>query len=328
MADNMLQIVRQEEIEHRFNRKLIDGRIREFIENDPEMVSKALYGIQLLEEYRSKTYHYPSKNERIAQLQGIDLESLVIKLFIGIAYCQTNTLFTSITAQLAGRIGMDDKRDSIVTVSEMLAVLCATDAFDINKEGKFGSLMVISRIPLPTETIECINQSMYLPPMVCEPLELESNYSSGYLSHKDSLILGKGNHHDGDICLDVLNLINKTPLKLDMEFLCELDEDPNSEFTIDKVKDAALEKGNILTDAEASEKLTKQIDNWERFKSQSQQFYLLMHRMGNEFYLTHKVDKRGRIYCSGYHISTQGTAYKKAMVELANEELIEGCPTK
>lgn len=328
MADNMLQVVRQEEIEQRFNRKLIDGRIREFVENDPGMVSKALYGIQLLEEYRSKTYSYASKDTRIAQLKDIDLESLVIQLFVGIAYCQLPTLFTSITAQLAGRIGMDDKRDSIITISEMLAILCATDAFDIERIGKFGSLKVISRIPLPNDVIECINNSLYLPPMVCEPLELTSNYSSGYLSHKDSVILGKGNHHDGDVCLDVLNLINKTPLKLDMEFLCELDEDPKTEFTIKKAIESALKKGKDLTEAEASEKVQKQIDNWHRFKGQSQQFYLLMHRMGNEFYLTNKVDKRGRIYCSGYHISTQGTAYKKAMVELAQEELIEGCPTK
>lgn len=328
MADNMLQVVRQEEIEQRFNRKLIDGHIREFIENDPGMVSKALYGIQLLEEYRSKTYAYESKNIRITQVKDVDLESLVIQLFVGIAYCQLPTLFTSITAQLAGRIGMDDKRDSIITISEMLAILCATDAFDIERIGKFGSLKVISRIPLPDDVIECINNSLYLPPMVCEPLELKSNYSSGYLSHKDSIILGKSNHHDDDICLDVLNLINKTPLKLDMEFLCELDEDPKTEFTIERVIESALEKGKILTEAEASEKVQKQIDNWHRFKAQSQQFYLLMHRMGNEFYLTHKVDKRGRIYCSGYHISTQGTAYKKAMVELAHEELIEGCPTK
>lgn len=322
----MLQIVRQEEIEQRFNRKLIDARIREFIENDPNMIAKAVHGIQLLQEYMGKTYSYGSKNVRIAQLKGIDVEELVIKLFIGIAYCQTNVLFTSITAQLASRLGMDDKRDSIVTIAEMLAVLCATDAFDINKESAMASLMVISRIPLPEELIECINNSLYLPPMVCEPLELESNYSSGYLSHKDSLILGKGNHHDGDICLDVLNRINKIPLKLDMDFLCTVAEDPNSEFTLEKVHQSANEKGEVITDAVARERLHKQIENWYAFKGQSQQFYLLMHRMGNEFYLTNKVDKRGRIYCSGYHISTQGTAYKKAMVELAEQEVITGVP--
>jgi DNA-directed RNA polymerase len=45
---------------------------------------------------------------------------------------------------------------------------------------------------------------------------------------------------------------------------------------------------------------------------------------GNEIYLTNKVDKRGRIYAQGYHITTQGTSFKKAMLELAHEELVTG----
>jgi len=47
---------------------------------------------------------------------------------------------------------------------------------------------------------------------------------------------------------------------------------------------------------------------------------------GNEFYLTNKVDKRGRIYSQGYHINTQGTSFKKAMIDLAHEELVTGMP--
>ena len=51
-----------------------------------------------------------------------------------------------------------------------------------------------------------------------------------------------------------------------------------------------------------------------------------MVQCGNKFYLNHKVDKRGRIYCSGYHITTQGTAFKKASIELAHEEIVTGTP--
>lgn len=324
--DTILQIVRQEDVEKKFNRKLIDGYIREFIENDPGMQAKVEHGVQLVEEYMGKVYSYESKNTRITQLKGMDVQVTIVKLFVGIAYCQNNTLYTSITAQLAGRLGFDDKTDSIRTVAELLAVLCLTDAFDIVKENAMASLMVISRIPLPEDIVEAIRVSQYLPPMVCEPLELTSNYSSGYLSHKDSLILGKGNHHDGDICLDVLNTINRIPLKLDMGFLCNVEENPNREFTLEKVHEKALAEGGILTDAEARDRLTKQIANWESFKHISQEIYLLMHQLGNRFFLTNKVDKRGRIYCSGYHISTQGTAYKKAMIELAEEELITGVP--
>jgi len=167
-----------------------------------------------------------------------------------------------------------------------------------------ASLMVVSCIPLSEELIKYIENSQYLPPMVCEPLPLTHNYSSGYLTHNDSLILGTGNHHGGDLCLDVLNTMNSVALKLDLDFLSTVEEEPT--FDLD-TQDKA--------------------DQWAQFKEQSYMFYDLMHQNGNRLYLTHKVDKRGRIYACGYHISTQGTAFKKASLELANEELVEGVPT-
>ena len=43
---------------------------------------------------------------------------------------------------------------------------------------------------------------------------------------------------------------------------------------------------------------------------------------GNKFWFTHKYDKRGRIYCCGYQLNTQGNSYAKAQLELANKQLI------
>jgi hypothetical protein len=163
--------------------------------------------------------------------------------------------------------------------------------------------MLVSRIPLSSALIKFVENSSYLPPMVCEPLELTTNYCSGYLSHKDSLILGKSNHHDGDICLDVLNTINIIALRLDTQFLSKVEEDPT--FELDT---------------------PEKIEAWMQFKRQSYSFYSLMNSQGNEFYLTNKVDKRGRIYSQGYHVNTQGTSFKKASIELANEELVTGMP--
>lgn len=300
--DTMLQIQRQINIEEQYNRKHIDKRIREEIEANPDMQAKIDQGIQLVTEYMGKDY-YESKNARIAQLQGLDLRTLVTEIFVGIAYCQTEELFTSVTAMMAGRLRFSDKLDAIKTIAELLAVLCLTDAFDILKADKSASLMVVSRIPLSADTLRFIENSQYLPPMVCKPLELENNYSSGYLTHNDSLILGTGNHHDGDLCLDVLNKLNQIPLRLDTDFLSTVEEDPT--FVADTPEKA---------------------QQWENFKRQSYEFYLLIAQYGNRFHLTHKVDKRGRIYACGYHISTQGTAFKKSMVELAKQEVVEGVP--
>lgn len=298
--ETMREIVLQELNEARFNRKHIDAKIREEIKANPDMCDKMAQGVDLLKQYMAGSY-YESKMKRIAQLVNLDLEALVLDLFTGIAYCLRPELFTSVTAQLASRLKFSDKTEAITTVAEITAVLCATDAFDIEKANKMASLMVVSNIPLSERLVTFIEESQFLPPMVCEPLELTHNYSSGYLTHNDSLILGTGNHHDGDICLDVLNTMNKVALKLDTEFLSQVEEEPTF-------------------DLDTQDKL----DQWNKFKEQSYMTYSLLASQGNQFYLNHKVDKRGRIYCHGYRISTQGTSFKKAMLEFAKEELVTG----
>jgi hypothetical protein len=300
--ETMRQIVLQEMNEQRYNRKHIDAKIKAAIEGNFEMQAKLVQGVELVKKYMTGQY-YESKMKRIAQLENLDIEALVMEIFVGISYSQKPELFTSVSAQVASRLQFSDRTEAITTVAELLAVLCLTDAFDITKANKSASLMVVSRIPLPYNLLQFILNSQYLPPMVCEPLELTHNYSSGYLTHNDSLILGTGNHHDGDICLDVLNTMNKVALKLDQDFLCTVEEEPTFEL-----------------------KDQDQTDQWNHFKKQSYTFYSLMAQQGNQFYLTHKVDKRGRIYAMGYHITTQGTAFKKASIELAHEEIVTGAP--
>ena len=301
--DTMLQIVRQEEIEGKFNRKLIDPKIREAILANPDMVAKIEQGVALVQDYCNQQT-YASKMARLAQVAQLDHEQLVEDIFVGIAYYGMPTLLTSACATISSRLGFSDRREAILTVSELIAILADTDAFDLTKENRQASVMVVSRIPLEQELVEFAQNTSYMPPMVCTPLELTGNYSSGYLTYKDSLILGPGNHHEGDICLDALNTMNSVKLKLAVEFLKALDETPK-------------------TEPETAE----QRDLWQVFKAKSRQFYIMVLNLApGGFHLNHKVDKRGRAYAQGYHISTQGSAYKKAMIELANEEVIDGVP--
>ena len=322
--DTIQQIIRQESNEERFNRKHIDTKIRAAIEADAGMVAKLAQGEELVMLYMAGDY-YESKMKRVAQLVNMDIPALVMDIFVGVAYSIRPELFTSVTAQMSSRLKLSDRTEAITTVAELMAVLCQTDAFDILKEGRQASLMVASRIPLPSSLIEFIENSQFLPPMVCEPLELTHNYSSGYLTHNDSLILGSGNHHDGDICLDTLNIMGKVALKLDLEFLSTVEEDP-SEITEDKIIEEAAKRGKHLSFAAATERVRVALENWANFKEQSYMMYSLIAQQGNRVHLNHKVDKRGRIYASGYHITTQGAAFKKAMLEFANEELVDGVP--
>lgn len=288
--------------EYRFSRKHIDRYIDKEIRDNPDMEAKVAQGVQLLEDWRNQTY-YDSKNARLAQLEHIDLEHVVRRIFIQAAYCQIPELFTSVTAQLAAVLKFSDKADGILTIAEMVAIVCITDAYDIVKPTPASSLQVVSRIPLSEKLLTFVMNSCYLPPMVCEPETLTKNMQSAYLTHDDSLILGKGNHHSGDICLDVLNRQNSTPLCLNTDFLSQVEEVPTFE-----IKDQS------------------QQEQWDRFKRQSHELYKLMVKQGNRFYITNKVDKRGRIYSQGYQITPQGTSYKKASVDFADKEPVSGVP--
>lgn len=321
------EIILQEMNEERFSRKHIDAKIRKAIDENPAMQAKLQQGVQLVQDYMAGTY-YASKMVRIAQLQDMDIPAMVMDLFVGVAYSQRPELLTSVTAQMSSRLKLSDRTEAITTVAELLAVLCNTDAFDIQKTSRQDSLELVSRIPLPETLVTFIENSQFLPPMVCEPLELTHNFSSGYLTHNDSLILGSGNHHDGDICLDVLNKLGKVALKLDLDFLSQVEEDRAAVLmTEPEYRVWVYIKKQYKQFPTYQSYVDRTTEQWKAFKEQSYMFYSLMAQQGNRFYLNHKVDKRGRIYAHGYHITTQGTAFKKAMIELANEELVTGVPT-
>lgn len=305
MNETIQQVLAQETIEERHNRKHIDKKIRDAIEDNDMLKPKLEHAENLVEEYLAKAgTYYGSKQKRVQQLDSMNIQDLVMDIHVGIAYFQLPELFTSATAQIAARLKFSDKIEAITTVAELLGVLCGADLFDIIKENKTDSLKLVSKIPLGDALIKFIDRSSFLPPMVCSPLELVHNYSSGYLTHNDSLILGTGNHHDGDLCLDVLNLMNAVPLKLDTEFLSKVEEEPTFEL-----------------------ETQEQIEQWLAFKRQSYYFYTLLVQNGNRLWFNHKVDKRGRIYSHGYHLNPQGTAFKKAMLEFADERIVEGVPT-
>jgi hypothetical protein len=102
--------------EYMYSRKFVDGYIEQEIRDNPEMEAKVTQGVVLLTDWLAKDHGYDSKNNRLAQLADIEIEPLVRSLFVGVAYCQASTLFTSISAQLASRLKFDDKADSILTV--------------------------------------------------------------------------------------------------------------------------------------------------------------------------------------------------------------------
>lgn len=289
--------------EYRFARQHIDKYMRDYVLADVEVIPLLDKGVELLTAWVNQTFSYETKNVRVSGLRGMDLRELVIDVIVASAHCQQEELFTSFTARMAGVLGWDDKKSSITTIAEITAVLCDTDLFDLTQANRFGSWHIISNITLSLQLQEYIANCAYLPPLVHKPKKLRHNRDTPYLTiGQDSVILNKG-HHNDDVCLDVLDSKNSVALTLDLEFLSKVEEESNS-------------------DLDTPEKQTM----WLNQKRQSHEFYLLMAGQGNKFYLHHKYDKRGRIYDVGYHISTQGAPYKKAMLEFANKQVVTDIP--
>lgn len=289
--------------EYRYARHHIDKYMRDYVLQDEEVLPLLDKGVELLTEWVNTEFGYESKNIRVAALKTMDLREIVVEVVVASAFCQYEEMFTSFTAKLAGVLGWDDKKDSITTVAEIVAVLCDTDLYDLNKSSRFDSWYVQSNIELSLQLKEYVANCAYLPPLVHKPAKLRHNKDSPYLTiGQESLILNKG-HHNEDICLDVIDIKNSVELTLNTEFLSRVEEEPTG-------------------DMDSPEKLNA----WLDMKKQSHEFYLMMVGQGNKFYLGHKPDKRGRLYAQGYHISTQGAPYKKAMIELCKQDIVTGIP--
>ena len=61
---------------------------------------------------------------------------------------------------------------------------------------------------------------------------------------------------------------------------------------------------------------------FERYEEATKDVMEQLVETSDRIYLTHKVDKRGRTYCQGYHINTQGNSWQKAVVQLLDKEII------
>ena len=300
----MINIDYQESLERHYCRKHINTRIDRAIRSDETLESKVREGVAILQDWLQGEFH-ESKQKRLQRVQQMDLEQLVRDVFINTAYCVHPELFVSVTSQLAIRIGFDDRKDSIATMAEIVAVLCNTDVYDIIKPSRDSSMVIQTRMVLPPELVDSIERSLHVLPMVSKPNMLRSNFESPYLTFNEPLVLGRNNSHSGDLCLDVINTQNQVALKLNTQFLNSVDEIPNPDKPLDTAEKFQL---------------------WNQFKQDSARVYSTLLNAGNEFWLAHRPDKRGRLYAQGYHVTTQGSAFKKAMLELHHEEVVNGVP--
>lgn len=254
--------------------------------------------------------YFESKNIRLHQVRREGLQDF----FIDVAGClaqHQHVKYTMLVGMVVGHLKYMAQYDAIRTAGELIAIAVNADLIDClpASASTTGSMELLSRISLEPETLKLIKQYQYLPPMIVPPLEIRDNRGSGYLSIRwDSLIL-KDNHHDGDICLDSINRFNQVAFSLDERVIRNVR---------DNRKHLNFPKGD-----ESKDEWKARVESFLKMEKESMKVFATLINEGNRFHLTHKVDKRGRTYCQGYHVSYQGNTYRKAILQLADTELVD-----
>jgi hypothetical protein len=168
--------------------------------------------------------------------------------------------------------------------------------------------LLIVRFTVTDDVQDDLDRFQFPLPMVVRPKRILTNTDIGYLTSTGSVILKK-NHHDDDVCLDHLNRVNQVRFAIDHDTALMI---KNEWRNLDKPKEG-----------ETRDDFLKRVKAFDKYDATAKEVIDLIVTYGNEFYLTHKYDKRGRTYCQGYHVNYGGTSWNKACVELADKELIE-----
>ena len=304
-----LKRLRQITIEDTYSRH--DRRaiiLRDMQDALPNLLSEA---ISRLSGYFSTEYSYASKNIRIQyylETTKLSHEELIMEILLITLPLQKPKSIQSVVGKLAEEMGYSDIFSGIRTASEVIAVVGHTGLYNIiaAQNSETGSIMIQSNYSLEDKSIKRLENMKYLPPMICEPEKVWSNSHGGYLTKDESVILGNGNHHNEKLNLAAINQAASVKLSLDLSVL-EMKEEakkPNPKDTLQEQKDK-LDAHNSMVNA-------------------SRIVYQELIEQGNVFYFTWRYDKRGRMYSQGYHVNIQATSYKKALINLANPQIIKG----
>ena len=307
----------QKKYEETFGKKGIHAKAVKDLRSTEFLLPKIEQTVAYLEEWL-ETDHWEAKNKRLAQFDELYLEELVYDLLAIICLeCTKPMPLVSVASMAAKYLNMNNKLESIQTCAEILAILAINDLCD-EVRNKENTRYIVSVVELDISVIKYKFNAMYLPPMIIKPRTVRHNRDSGYITQKgESLILGYyENHHEEEISLDVLNILNANEYELDKDVISNrTDHFGKKELTDEEYKKLSHEQ-RLVYDLNEEE--------WEKYNHESYQIMTLMLYHNNSFYLQNRVDKRGRIYASGYHLSTQGKSYKKACINLKKKEICNG----
>jgi hypothetical protein len=193
--------------------------------------------------------------------------------------------------------------NSAQETADMLLKAAQADLVDWSPDLR---LFIVKYVVTPEVQAE-LDRFQFPLPMVVEPKKIKNNTMSGYLLNNTSVIL-RDNHHNDDVCLDHLNRMNKIKLTINHRVAKAV---KNSWRNLDKPKEG-----------ESREEYLQRKKAFEKYDTTAKDVMDVISTESGHFYLTHRYDKRGRVYSMGYHVNYQGNPWNKAVIELADKEII------
>jgi len=227
--------------------------------------------------YKSGKY-YPSKNTRISKLAKTD--KVVKSIFCAVLMSTRQRPIQELATKIGFEVGMSNPIDAVTTGAELLAITGDTELFDILMYN--DGTEIKPKLAIETDTRDRLDMLQFLPPMKELPQPWIDNHTGGWLFEQKSVLLGKGNHHQGTQALDALNKLQEVSWTIDPEVF-------------------------------VNEVNTNTAMNEDKFINVVSEY------IGEEFYFVWRYDKRGRSYSSGYDLNIQSNEYGKALLSLSNK---------
>ena len=299
---------KQLEFETTYSKKNIREWVLEDLASDPlaqDILTKC--EVLIANHLGSTDTFYTSKKLRYMMVKRYEPRDIALDVLTAVLSITTGTMPVVAVGTTIGLNYHEDRLNAVKTGVELLGVLEPLDIYTItagyiDEDGTTSSFLT-PNFTFDNDLLHKIHTTMYLPPMLTQPLDWEDNATGGHYVHSDQCILGSNNYHTEYQALDVLNELQHIAWKFtDIINLEEPDAKPR------KLGEEARE-------------YNKRVMQYNLRREHSRYVYDLME---DTFYFVWKYDKRGRIYSSGYDINLQGSEYKKASIEFANEELIKG----
>jgi hypothetical protein len=283
----------QIEAENKYSRRNIRQLVKKEVKNNKELLDWFLgFGFRYSQYLSQDTY--PSKRKRIETLQQKSLYQISVAVASAVLRSKENQTLQKVVGWLMGEMPHENIWDKVKTAAELVAIGRGLGIYKIVKN-KYKEAEVVPLFQLSDALHAHINDTEVNPPLIEPPKQVEDNSSCGYHSIKEPVLSG-GNikYHDENLGLDVINILNQTPLRINQEIF---KQEPKMPEGFDEDQKTAYIK--------AYKAATKLITS-----------------NNNKFWLAWQYDSRGRIYSHGWGVNFQSFEWAKALIDLHKKEKI------